>query len=200
MAPTLESLIELASAGDGAALATLLQEYEPRVLEYVKRRLPVAVQSLAAPEDIVQDTCYEACRMIHGFRSQGSNTFYRWLIRIANLRIRATIQKYRSHRTYAVSDDVSEDSSVLAAIEQLVVYRRTPSGSAVTHEFVSAVEQSLHRLFPTYREVITCRFIEGLSVNETAQRMGKESGQVYMLSTRALGALREELRSASRFV
>ena len=200
MRATVESLIELASAGDGAALATLLQEYEPKLLEYVRRRLPRAVQTLAGPEDIVQDTCYEACRMIHGFRPQGTHCFYRWLVRIANLRIKATIQKYRTRRTNAVSTAVSDDSSVLSALEQLVIYRRTPSGSAVAHEFISAIERSLDRLIPAYREVITCRFIDGLSVDETAQRMHKANDQVYVLSSRALGALREQLRSASRYL
>jgi len=200
MAATVETLIEMAAAGDGAALATLLQEHEPRLLEYVRRRLPRAVESLAAPEDIVQDTCYEACRLIHGFSPQGNNSFHRWLIRIANFRIKATIQKYRTRRTQAVSTSVSEDSSVLSALEQLVIYRRTPSGSALAHEFISAIERSLDRLIPAYREVITCRFINGLSVDETAQRMGKANDQVYVLSSRALGALREQLRSASRYL
>ena len=31
---------------------------------------------------------------------------------------------------------------MLSALEQLVVYRRTPSGSAVAHEFLSAIERS----------------------------------------------------------
>src|SRR3954469_20333626 len=110
MAATVEALIEMASVGDGAALATLLQEYEPRLLEYVRRRLPRAVETLAGPEDIVQDTCYEACRMIQGFRSQGNNSFYRWLVRIANLRIKITIQNFRRHRTHAISTAVSDDS------------------------------------------------------------------------------------------
>jgi RNA polymerase sigma-70 factor (ECF subfamily) len=200
MQATIESLIEMASAGDGAALATLLQEYEPRLLEYVRRRLPRVVETIAAPEDIVQDTCYEACRMIAGFKSQGNNSFYRWLVRIANLRIKAAFQKYRSRRTQSVSSGVSDDSSVLSAIEQLVVYRRTPSGSAVAHEFISAIERSLDRLTPAYREVITHRFIDGLSVEETAARMGKGNDQIYVLSSRALGALREQLRSASRYL
>src|SRR4051812_18341170 len=47
------TLIQSAAAGDPAALATLLQEHEPRLLEYVTRRLPNAVQSLAAPDDLV---------------------------------------------------------------------------------------------------------------------------------------------------
>src|SRR5207248_10680102 len=108
MAATVESLIELASAGDGAALATLLQEYEPKLLEYVRRRLPRAVETLAGPEDIVQDTWYEAWRMIHGFRSQGNNSFYRWLIRFTNLRTKATIQKFRTRRSNTVWTAVAD--------------------------------------------------------------------------------------------
>jgi len=192
-------LIQAAAAGDAAALATLLQEYEPRLLTYVNRRLPAEVQNLSSPDDLVQDTCYEACRMIRGFVPQDPGSFYRWLVRIANLRVKATIQKYRSRRTRAVSAGTSEDTSVLSAIEQLVAYRRTPSASAAAHEFVSEVERSLERLIPAYRQVLTARFIDGLNVDETAARMNKSSDQVYVLSTRALGALREQLRSASRF-
>jgi RNA polymerase sigma-70 factor, ECF subfamily len=192
-------LIQRASAGDAAALALLLQEYEPRLLSYVVRRLPSRIQSIAGPEDIVQDTCYEACRLVRGFVPQGSNSFYRWLIRIANLRIKAAIQKHRTRRTYAISTSVSDDASVLAALEQLVVYKRTPSRSAAAHEFVSRVEQSLNRLIPDYRQVIVHRFIEGLSVEETAQGMSRDSEKVYVLCSRALGALRGQLGSASHF-
>jgi hypothetical protein len=53
-----DDLLRFAIAGDGAAFAALLQKYEPQLLEYASRRLPVAVQDLCAPEDIVQDTCY----------------------------------------------------------------------------------------------------------------------------------------------
>jgi DNA-directed RNA polymerase specialized sigma24 family protein len=97
-----------------------------------------------------------------------------------------------------VSNEFKDESSVLAAIERLVVYHRTPSGSAVAHEFISTIERSLYQLVPAYREVITCRFIEGLTVDQTARRMCKENDQVYVLSSRALGALREQLCSASR--
>jgi RNA polymerase sigma-70 factor (ECF subfamily) len=193
-------LIKYAVAGDGAALATLLQDYEPRLMEYANRRVPHEVRSLAAPEDIVQDTCYEACRMIRGFDPRGPNYFYRWLIRIANLRIKAAIQKFRSRRTHAVSAGIGDDGSVINALEQLKLYRRTPSGSAAAHEFVLTVERSLERLNRDYRDVIVHRFIEGLSVEETADRMGRDSNKVYVLCSRALGALRLQLASASHFV
>jgi RNA polymerase sigma-70 factor, ECF subfamily len=194
-----DDLIPLAVAGDGAAIATLLQAAEPRLQTYVSRRLPRAVQTTVSPEDVVQETCYEACRLIRGFVPRGSNSFDRWVIRIANFRIQAAIQKYRSRQTYTISAASEDDASMLGAIEQLVVYRRTPSASAAAHEFIFAIERALDRLIPAYRQVITDRFINGFTVDETANRMHKTPNQVYVLSSRALGALRVQLKSASRF-
>lgn len=192
-------LCERAAAGDGAALAALLQDYEPRLLEYARRRLPIPVRSLAEPEDIVQETCYEACRLIRGFVPQGPHSFYRWLVRIANFRIRAIIQKCRSRRTYAASAGMDDETAVYSALEQLVLYRRTPSASAAMHEFTSRIEQSLDRLIPDYRQVIVYRYLEGLSVDETAQRMNRNSDQIYVLCSRAIGALRSQLATASHY-
>jgi RNA polymerase sigma-70 factor (ECF subfamily) len=194
-----DRLIQLATAGDGAALATLLQGYESALQRYAARRLPQRVRHIQGPEDIVQDTSFEACRLIRGFVSQGPGSFYRWLVRIANLRILAAIQKHRSRRTHALSSSLAEHSSILAALEQIVLYRRTPSRSAAAHEFVLKIEQSLDRLSEDYRRVITHRFLEGLSVDETAQRMNRNSNHIYVMCSRALGALREQLESASHY-
>jgi RNA polymerase sigma-70 factor (ECF subfamily) len=191
-------LITLSSAGDGAALATLLQAYEGDLLCYAMRRLPQKVRHIQGPEDIVQDTCFEACRLIRGFVSESPGSFYRWLVRIANFRIMAVIQKHRSRRTHALSA-LAEDGSTLMALEQLVLYRRTPSRSAAAHEFVLEVERSLQQLSDDYRRVIVHRFIDGLSVDETAKRMNRNTNNIYVLCSRALVALRAQLRSASHY-
>jgi RNA polymerase sigma factor (TIGR02999 family) len=60
--------------------------------------------------------------------------------------------------------------------------------------------QALAREHPDKATLVNLRFYVGLSVEETALRMNKASEQVYVLSSRALGALREQLRSASRFL
>ncbi len=192
-------LIQLASAGDGAALATLLLAHEEELRRYIARRLPQRVRHVQGPDDIVQDTCFEACRMIKGFVDQGPGSFHRWLIRISNLRILAAIQRYRARRTHAVSATLSDSSSILSALEQLSVYRRTPSHSAAAHEFLLKIEQSIQWLSNDQRRVITHRFLEGLSVQETAQRMGRTANQIYFICSRALDALREQLESASHY-
>lgn len=192
-------LLNLAIAGEAAALATLLDEYEPELMAYVSRRLPLAVRSQASPEDIVQETNYEACRLIGGFANRGSRSFFHWLKRIANFRIKRVIERYRTRRTYGVEGSGDEDAGVLNALTQLVVYRRTPSASAAAHEFVSAVERALLRLNDDYRQVIHHRFLEGLDVTETAERMNRSNEKVMVLCSRALSALRNQLASVSHY-
>jgi RNA polymerase sigma-70 factor (ECF subfamily) len=200
MNPTDEAFfVQLAVAGDAAALATLLQAYDAELCAYAARRLPQKVRPIVAPEDIVQETHYEACRSIQNFVSQGPGSFYRWLVRIAKLRMLGAIQKHRARRTQALSG-MGEYGSVLGVLEQLVQYRRTPSASAAAHEFVSHVERSLEQLNADYRQVIVHRFIEGLSVSETATRMARSADSIYVLSSRALAALRQQLESASNYL
>jgi RNA polymerase sigma factor (sigma-70 family) len=199
-------LIDRAVVGDGAALAALLQEYEPRLLEYARKRLPRAVWSIAAPEDVVQDAAYEACRLIRGFVPQRENSFGWWLRKITNLRIKATIRKYKTRRIKAISQDLPSDPqdqgdlSVLSALSKLVLYRRTPSASGAAHEWVAVVETALAGLPRQYRDVIEARFLEELSVAQTATRMQCDAEKVYQLCSRALGALKVRLNSASHFI
>lgn len=195
----LSLLLQRASNGDSAALATLLLEYQAELLKYINRRLPAAVKSITDPEDIIQETSFEACRMIRGFVPGEHRSFYRWLVRIANFRIKSACQRYRARRTGVISEGVGEDASVLNALSQLSIYRRTPSASAAMHEFAAKLEQALNRLIPDYRQVLVHRFIEGLSPDEIAGKMNRTSNQIYVLNSRALGALRGQLASASHY-
>jgi RNA polymerase sigma-70 factor (ECF subfamily) len=194
-----EQLVRLAAAGDGAALAMLLQRSETALAAYIVRRLSRRARQVVDPDDVAQETCYEACRLIGSFVSQGTGSFTRWLLRIADLRIKAAIQKYRSRRTYPLSGSLGEQHSLLNALEQLRVYRRTPSTSAAAHEFALKIEESLAHLSSEHQQVITLRFLKGLSVSETAEIMCRRAPNIHMLSFRALQALRLQLRSLSHY-
>lgn len=193
-------LAERAAAGDSAALATLLQHYSQDLQYYIGRRLPLKVRHLTSIDDIQQETCFEACRTIAGFKPLGDCAFLRWLMRIANLRIMETIGRYRRRRTHPTSATVGEDVSLIEALEQLRIYRRTPSQSAAAHELVTTVERCICQLVPSQRDVIVCRYLEGLTVEETAKRLNRQTNQVYVLTSRALDVLRDKLLSASRHI
>jgi RNA polymerase sigma-70 factor (ECF subfamily) len=192
-------LIGLAVGGDGPALATLLAEYEPRLLHYARRRLSEKVRLTAAPEDVVQQTCLEATRLISKLEPKGRRKFYAWLLRIEHHRIQEAVRKHLQRVKLGVARGFDDDASVIGAIEELAVYRRTPSRSAAAHEFIAAVERSLAAMPERYRRTVTLRHVEGLSVEETAARLCDTPANVRRTCDRALASLRKLLISESRF-
>jgi RNA polymerase sigma-70 factor (ECF subfamily) len=84
-------------------------------------------------------------------------------------------------------------------LEELAVYRRTPSRSAAGREFMAALEGALNRLPPDYADVIRLRHLEGKPWKAVAARLKKTEPSVNKLCSRGLAALRVELRSASLF-
>jgi RNA polymerase sigma-70 factor (ECF subfamily) len=57
---------------------------------------------------------------------------------------------------------------------------------------IEEVKKALQKIKEEYREVIILRFIEELSVKETAEILGKSEGAVRVLLHRAVAALKEE--------
>lgn len=55
---------------------------------------------------------------------------------------------------------------------------------------IEGVKKSLQKLREDYREVIVLRFIEEMSVEETAEALGKSEGAVRVLLHRAISSLR----------
>ena len=61
------------------------------------------------------------------------------------------------------------------------------------------VQDALDGLKEDYREVLRLRYIQSLSVAETAQQMGRSDGAVMMLCNRGLQQLEEVIGDPSRF-
>jgi RNA polymerase sigma-70 factor (ECF subfamily) len=99
-----------------------------------------------------------------------------------------------------LQDGAFGEDSVVAMLAELAVYRRTPSRSAVVHELMGAIESAVERLPETYREVIRLRYMEGLSVEQTAERTDRTPGSIKQLCHRAYKLLRIEMRSASIYL
>ena len=58
------ALIERAVSGDSNALESLLQAEHSRLLAYIEKHLPPPLKSSIEPSDVIQDTYFEACRLI----------------------------------------------------------------------------------------------------------------------------------------
>ena len=195
---TQEDIIRDAARGDMQALETLLQCHYVRLLQYASKNLPEKLRGSIGPDDIVQDTCFEACRLIRNFVPRGKDSVFRWLVTIARHRMIDLVRLHRQRGNQSCWRD--DDDSIVKLLAELAIYHRTPSKSAASHEFLAALEESIGRLPTAYRQAITLRHLEGLSVSQTAARMDRSVESVYWLCCRAIQAIRADLRSASLFV
>jgi RNA polymerase sigma-70 factor (ECF subfamily) len=155
---------------------------------------------------VLQDTYFEAFRRLADFRTEGTDSAYRWLVTIARNRVIDLVRMKRAMKRggeggrNVLQDAAFGDDSVVAMLAELAVYQRTPSRSAVAHELLGAIEAAVERLPGTYREVIRLRYLEGLSIEQTSQRTGRSPGAIKQLCHRAYKLLRVQIRSASLYL
>lgn len=192
-------LVERAIAGEPLALDRLLLENYPKLLARIEQKLTADLRYYTSAEDIIQDAFATAFRSIASFRPEGPDAFYRWLSTIADNRLIDVARAKNAAKRGARATNV-ERSSVAALIELAATTSRTPSRSADGHEVAALVQVALASLKPEYREALSLRFLQGLSVAETAQRLDKTEAAVHKLCSRGLQALRESMGEAARYV
>jgi RNA polymerase sigma-70 factor (ECF subfamily) len=196
-------------AGDPTAWEQLLRTFRQRLAAFVDRLLPADVRASVDPQDVLNDTYFEAYRRFAEFDAGDADAVYRWLATIARHRLIDLVRAQRRLkrgggrlRVGAGGQGVAAggDDPVVALLHELAVYERTPSMSAMRHELRAALERSIGRLSGPLREAIRLRHMSGLPFKEVAERMSRTERAVQQLCTRGLRELRTELESASFFV
>ena len=149
----------------------LFNRFHDEIYRFATRRIgdPVAGQDAAA------DTFADAFRGIHTFQQTGA-PFEAWLYTIARRRI---IDQIRSRARH--------DHSELPGDEALSPASNGHEASIVDAMLLRAL---IARLPETERDVIELRFMEDLNVEQTALRLGKQTGAVRVAQHRALTKLR----------
>jgi len=196
--PGYNDLLRRAIGGDRSAMATVLEAHQAALLKYIHRHLPPELCGVMEPGDVLQDVYYDACRQFPGFQDVGENALYRWLLTIARRRMIDHLRRQRARPQNRIL--AGDESAVAHLLEELVTYRRTPSRSARSHEFMAALERAIERLPESYRQAITLRYIDRLDSAGIAVRMNRTPQAVYLLCCRGLKAIREDLQSASMYV
>ncbi|MFM9995164.1 MAG: RNA polymerase sigma factor [Phycisphaerales bacterium] len=198
-----EDLLARAIAGQPLALDRLLLEHYARLTSRIDRRLPRSLRRLLSPDDILQEVFADVFRTIGRFRPEGTDSFYRWLVTIADHRVLDAVRSHRAAKRGGGSKLVAPDpaaSTIAPLLELLAVSERTPSRSVSGREAAAAVHVALAGLRDEYREALRLRFLEGLPVAGVASRMGKTESAVHKLCARGLQKLREAMGDAARYL
>ena len=205
MASTENELIltSRAVAGDTAALELLFFRHRDRLDASIKAHFPRELRGAWEPHDILQDVWIQAMRGIREFGQSDSDSVRRWLLAIARNTIADRLKYVRAAKRKGVRIDTSqrgENDSIMRLLEELALYRRTPSKSAANHELLVALDGALTRLVPAQAKALRLRYLAGLEVKQVAQKMHRSAASVSMLCRRGLDSLRLELRSMSLYV
>jgi RNA polymerase sigma-70 factor (ECF subfamily) len=167
------ALVELAQAGDAEAFAQLYDNYLDTVYRYVYYR--VGTRTLA--EDLTSETFLRALRRIGTFTWQGRD-FGAWLVTIARNLVADHFKSSR-FRLEVTTGEMLDPDEVACSPEESVLE------SLSNASLLAAVK----RLNAQQQECVTLRFLQGLSVAETAQVMGKNEGAIKTLQYRAVRTL-----------
>jgi RNA polymerase sigma-70 factor (ECF subfamily) len=162
------TLVEAVQA-DPARFVELYDRYFHRVWAYVIRR----TGNHADAEDVTSEVFHRAFEHLPKYRWRGT-PFSAWLFKIA-----ANVLADRWARTAKESVDTSQDIAAIAEADEELERR-------------AMLFQLVDRLPEIQRSVIELRFVEGLSLLEVAERLGKSEGAIKQLQRRAI----EQLRTA----
>jgi RNA polymerase sigma-70 factor (ECF subfamily) len=174
-------LVAKAQQGDQMAFATLYEQYRPLVYRFLRRRLDGADEAV---EDLTEDVFVKLYEKLDRYVERGL-PFTAWLYRIAHNQLVDYVRTLPRH--FAQSLDVVADVPEQQASSE---YR-----SVLDRE---TLEPALARLTAEQRQAVELRFLQGMSVAETAATMGRSEEAVKKLQARALANLRRTLVDASR--
>ena len=167
------ALVELARQGDVEAFGQLYDHYHPSVYRFLYYR----TRSVQLAEDLTSETFFRALRSMNGFRWQGRD-FGAWLMTIAR-NIATDHFKAGRTRLETATEDMSLHDSATEGPESEVL-------AALTND---ALLTALGELPVEQRDCLVMRFLQVMSIAETAAVLGRSDGAVKQLQLRGVRSL-----------
>ena len=171
-----EDLLARAQKLDQQALATLHDQLYPQVYRYLCYRL----DDPQACEDIASEAFLRLLDVLNRKGNQIQNV-RSWLLGTANHLVNDHYRRRYRRKVDNLDDHdrLPSDLSPEKEVDQTFLRRE--------------VREAMHQLTPDQQNVIALRFSQELSLEETAQVMGKTVNAVKVLQFRAIAALRRQM-------
>ena len=171
------ALVELAQGGDADAFGLLYGRYVDLVYRYIY----VRVGSTHLAEDLTSETFIRALRRIDSFSWQGKD-IAAWFVTIARNLITDNAKSARFRMEVTTADMIDADRRV-----------EGPENEVLAHLRDTRLFEAIKALKPEQAECLVLRFMQGMSLAETALVIGRSEGAIKQLQLRAVRALHREL-------
>lgn len=175
---TEDRLLKLARQGNQAAIAEIYEKYFPSIYLFVR----LHVDEIQAAEDIAGEVFFTLVDTVGG--NNGPRQSLRgWLFQVARNEI---YKQYGKNRKMPMT---TLEEWIATAEDVEIDFIRSVEGERV--------RQVLRMLVAEQQEVLILRFSEGLSLEETADVMGKSVSAIKSLQFRATETLRRILANST---
>ncbi|MCX7924638.1 MAG: sigma-70 family RNA polymerase sigma factor [Fimbriimonadales bacterium] len=179
-------LIEAAKQGDDRAFDRLWARHRDKVFRSL---LKACGGNPDTTHDVLQDALLNAFKALQQFR--GDANFATWLYTIAR---RLCIRARRDlDRFYSLDDPLNSDEGKEILRQLIDQYSQDPEAIAIENDLRERVQQAVAELPDSLRPVLQLRDIEGLSTEETAEKLGLTQAAVKARLHRARELLRQKL-------
>ncbi len=165
------ALVELARGGDADAFGLLFDHYHGSVYRFLFHR----TRSTTLAEDLTSETFFRALRSMSNFRWQGKD-FGAWLMTIARNLCTDHFKAGRTRLEMTTEDMGLHDDGTTEGPEDAVL-------TSLTNEVLL---EALTELPGEQRDCLVMRFLQGMSISETAAVLGRSDGAVKQLQLRGV--------------
>jgi RNA polymerase sigma-70 factor (ECF subfamily) len=182
-------LIDKAKGGDRAAFDDLIERFRSRLRSRLESWSQFQLGPRLDVEDVLQGIFLRAFRAIDHFEWQDDDAFFRWLCGIAK---RALADEARAswRETLKKAEAIPDGFPVSGP---------TPSRILRREERLHRLERALQKLNPDYRQALLLSRIEGLTMKEIGERLGRSTDSVKHLIARGLRELKKQFGDTESF-
>ena len=170
-----EDIVRRAQAGDQSAFAELYEKYYDQIFRYVSFKCGSRLEA----EDLTGEVFLRMLESIDRFRFQGF-PFTSWLYRIAH---NLVVDNFRR-----------KGRKPTVPLDKVLHFSSEKDGEMENQAQISwsmgEVVEAMSSLTDLQREVITLRFVAGLSIAETADAVGRKENAVKALQHAGIRKLR----------
>ncbi len=189
-------LLHRAAEGSDSAVRKLFQVHRPRLCQMVKLRMDRRLVGRLDASDIVQESLATAYRRLPDYLTERPMEFYPW---IRSITWNCLVDAYRRHiaaERRSVKREVApnirlNDQSASHLMDRLI--DQDEMIRVTRREMRARLLDALDRISADFKEVLVLRFLEQLTVRETAQTLHISESAVRTRQVRAIQSLRDIL-------
>jgi RNA polymerase sigma-70 factor, ECF subfamily len=187
-----ENLVRRVRAGDDAAARLLFERHLPALRAKARARLPSALRGKVAESDVIQEAWLAAFLALPEFEDRGDGSFGKWLRGILDHKVAYEVRRHG--RT--AKRDAGREARLATEVGRTIQARgaASPSQDAMALEQASALRGVIDGLADDHAAVIRLVHVEGLTLAQAGERLGRSGDAARKLYGRAFARLAERMR------